>query len=537
MPQHHRSVPTVVRLGIPTILFVVPFLLLLPSWTPVASGFSISHPIVRCSHSPTSSLTSLYETSNDKIDTNDDTMVTSSTSTSSMPPKLHKAPLDAPTRVLVETAQQLYWDKIAYFCDHHNPPAFIVAAPGRVNLIGEHTDYTGGFVLPLAIDRLTVVYGTGYLHTGKGTGATTMRVRCISSAQSSNAVVEERKLVSGKTTSPPDADEPTTWVHYVMGVMAQYMPDLPVEGCTLDMAFAVASDVPLNAGLSSSASLEVAVATLLECFLHDMAYSSTPEADPVKEKALRCQRAENEWAHSPCGIMDQLASCAGQVDHLTLIDCRSLDVTLVPMKHDVETTPPVILVTNSKVTHSIGDGTYGRRRKECNDALEAMQNVPLYHVLSLRDATLQDVKTAHDKMDAVAYKRATHVVSENQRVNKAKVALKMGLWDTVGALMNESHASLKGDFEVSCDEIDTLVDIAQAYPGVYGSRITGGGFGGCTVTLVQPDAVEGLVAELKKKYMKKHQKECDCFVVRPSAGARRLAIDMRCKPDKSNNSK
>lgn len=445
-----------------------------------------------------------------------------------LPPKLAKANLEPSIQALVDKAKQLYQEKVAYFAENHKPPAFCVAAPGRVNLIGEHTDYTEGFVLPLALDLCTVVYGTGFVHSGKGTSPTMARLRMIS-AQAPDGMVEERKIIVNQT-KPPDAEEARSWVDYVSGVVAQYLKDLPTEGYHLDFAFALASDVPLGSGLSSSASLEVSIATFLECFLKDLCYPDIPEADHPKHRALRCQAAEHEWAHSPCGIMDQLASSAAVDNNLILIDCRSLEVTPVPMK---EGTPdePVILVTNSMVTHSIADGEYGLRRKQCNDALEGMQAVPLYHVLSLRDATLQDVKDAKEKMDEVAFKRATHVVSENSRVKECKVALKMGLWSRVGELMNASHKSLKEDFEVSCEEVDTLVDLAQAYEGVFGSRITGGGFGGCTVTLVKKSAVDGLVEHLKTEYKSKHGKECECFTTHPGKGARALGIDMHFKPE------
>jgi len=443
-----------------------------------------------------------------------------------LPPKIADADLSPDVRALVEKARKLYIDKLAYFVQNHKPPAFVVSAPGRVNLIGEHTDYTGGFVMPLAIDYSTVIYGTGFLHTGKGAGPTTIRLRMVSDKSPNPDLVEERRLMPDQC--PPDENEQRTWVNYVVGVVMQYMPDLPREGAVVDLAFATASNVPLGSGLSSSASLEVAVAIFLECFMHDMAYSSNPDCEKEKERALRCQKAENEWAYSPCGIMDQLASSAAKEGHLTMIDCRSLGITLVPMKEGGTEEDPVIFIANSKVEHSIGDGEYGLRRMQCNEALEGMQQVPLYHVLTLRDATLQDVKDAEEKMSEVAYHRAKHVVTENQRTKEAKIALKMGVWDRVGQLMNESHESLRDDFEVSCEEVDFLVDLAQKYEGVYGSRMTGGGFGGCTVTLVKKSAVEGLKEHLKEEYKAKFNKDPDCFVTHPGPGARVLAIDKDC---------
>jgi galactokinase len=383
---------------------------------------------------------------------------------------------------------------------------------------------------------------------------TTAKLRMVSSSinNAKDQVVEERTLsASDDYEAPPEEQAegggaaataattattaaPLSWPTYVVGTVAQYMHDLPKEGCVLDLALSFASNVPLGAGLSSSAALEVAAATVLECFLHDdLAYSSLTEQqetalDRTVVRALRCQKAENEWAHSPCGIMDQLASSAAKEGHLMLIDCRSMEITNVPMKKGAD--QPVILVTNSKVEHEIADSEYGLRRKECNEALDAMQQVPLYHVLSLRDATLQDVDTAKDIMGETAFRRAKHVVTENSRTMECKTALKLGLWERVGELMNSSHKSLKDEFEVSCDEINFLVDICQEHPGVYGSRITGGGFGGCIVTLVQKEHVEDLIAKLKEDYKEVLDKECDCFVTHPSFGATVLAIDMDCKP-------
>lgn len=454
--------------------------------------------------------------------------MTDSASTA-LPPKIAKASLAPNLQTLVDSAKGLYQKHLSSFVQDHKPPAYVVAAPGRVNLIGEHVDYTGGFVLPLAIDFSTVIYGTGFCHTGKGNGPTSMRLRLISEKALNGSIVEERRL--NGTSRPPDADEPRSWVNYVVGVVQQYMHDLPKEGCTIDLSMAIASDVPLSSGLSSSASLEVAVATFFECFLpENMAYSSAKEKDIRKERALRCQKAENDWTHSPCGIMDQLASSAAQVGKLMLIDCQSLEIEHVTMKAN---TPedPVILITNSKVTHSIADSEYGVRRAQCHDALLAMQSIPLYHVLSLRDATKDDVKQAEAKMNKVSYHRALHVVNENVRTKECKVALKMGLWDHVGELMNASHASLRDEYEVSCEEVDYLVEVAQAYEGVYGSRMTGGGFGGCTVTFVQRRVVEGLIKHLQSSYEAKYGKQAECFLTEPAEGARVLAIDMDCKAE------
>jgi galactokinase len=510
---------------------------------------------------------------------------TAASSSHPLPPKLSKANLESISpdlKRLVDEAKDLYRSKLIYFVSDHMPPAYVTCAPGRVNLIGEHTDYNLGFVMPLCIDRWVVAYGTASLHTGKGQHApTTATIRMVSAQ--SDRVVEERTLTSTDGYEPPPpaaADQRTassiseggvnedeeetpagaaslaeaskagsSWPEYVTGTVAQYMVDLPQEGCHLDMAVSFASSVPLGAGLSSSAALEVATASLVECFFKDRAYSAneatgggdleasiaslqslgTKELDQRVLRALRCQKAENEWAHSPCGIMDQLVSSAGQQGNLLLIDCRTMEIAPVAMKSSSDA--PVLLVTNSNVKHEIAaDSEYGARRRQCNEALEAMQQVPLYHVLSLRDATLQDVETARAYMDEVSYKRARHVVSENSRTLECKTALRLGLWERVGELMNASHSSLRDDYDVSCEEVNFLVDVCQNHPGVYGSRITGGGFGGCVVTLVDRDQVGPLQIKLAADYQEVLGRTCESFVVpHPGFGARVLAIDMDCK--------
>mmetsp|Transcript_7538 Transcript_7538/g.9847 ORF Transcript_7538/g.9847 Transcript_7538/m.9847 type:complete len:479 (+) Transcript_7538:362-1798(+) len=452
------------------------------------------------------------------------------------PPKLGKLHnLSDGLKELVQKAKTQYQEKLAYFAHSHDPPAYIVVAPGRVNLIGEHTDYTGGFVLPMALseDYSTVVYGTGFLHTGKGTGDTTIRARFCSDSNEVGADVVEERRISGFYPPPHESEDvKRAWSDYVVGTIVQYKEDLPAQGCHLELCFSVTSSVPLGAGLSSSASLETAVAVFTECFLHDLAFSSAvKDCDIGTERALRCQKAENEWAHSPCGIMDQMVISKATAGNLLLIDCRDITTSDVPMKTGTGDKLPVVVITNSGVKHDIGDGVYGKRRAECYDGLQAMQEVPLYHVLSLRDATLQDVKNTQGKMDEVIFRRVKHVVTENQRTKEAKICLRVGTWDRLGELMNASHSSLKDDFEVSCDEVDFLVDLGQKYDGVYGSRMTGGGFGGSVVSLVQKNAVEGFIAHLKEEYKIKFDKECPCFVSEPGEGARVLAIDMDCKPE------
>lgn len=442
-------------------------------------------------------------------------------------PKLQHATLTPSHKRLVKAARNLYRERLSYFAQSHKPPAYVVSAPGRVNVIGEHVDYQNGWVLPFALaEYRTVVYGTGIFHVSMGTAPTTVRIRLVSDQCNEGAeeMIQERRW-SGAPPQPSEDDE-RTWVNYVVGVIAQYLPDLPAEGCVLDLAMAYSSTVPLGSGLSSSAALEVSTAAFLECLLHDgMAFSSVKETHGRSNKilrALRCQAAENKFAFSPCGILDQYASSCCEEGSLLLIDCKSLEATPVPMKETDD--PPVFLITNTGVSHSIADSAYGTRRKECHEAVNELQQVPLYHVESLRDATIQDLETAKSagKLDDDLLKRARHVVSENIRTKECVAALKLGVWEKVGELMTASHNSLKNDFEVSCEELDKVVDLANACDDVYGSRMTGGGFGGCTVTLIRnAAAVDGVIQAIKEGYP-----SAECFVSTPGKGAHVVAIDM-----------
>lgn len=404
----------------------------------------------------------------------------------------------------------------------------IAVAPGRVNLIGEHTDYTGGFVLPFAIDYSTVVYGKGSvinnragIETGNGNGERKATLSFVSALSPDS--VETMEVMESST--PP---ETTAWTAYVLGTVFQYLPDLP-NGAELNLEFCIDGDVPLGSGLSSSASLEIAVARFVEAVLGENAFSSEEQGEefsPSKIRALRCQKAENEWCDSPCGIMDQAIISAASSGSLMLIDCRTLDFTATKMA-DESLSPddplPVLVVANSNVKHSIGGGEYPIRVAQCKTATEALQKVNP-DIVMLRDATLEDVEEAKEFMDEVSYNRAKHVTTENERTIQAKEELERGDWRQVGELMNASHASMRDDYEVSCEEVDVLVDIAQNFPGVYGSRLTGGGFGGCTVTLVAEDNAEDLMAHMKTEYKARTGIDCPCFVTRPARGVHLLSV-------------
>eukprot|EP00339_Tiarina_fusa_P014176 CAMPEP_0117048134 /NCGR_PEP_ID=MMETSP0472-20121206/33259_1 /TAXON_ID=693140 ORGANISM="Tiarina fusus, Strain LIS" /NCGR_SAMPLE_ID=MMETSP0472 /ASSEMBLY_ACC=CAM_ASM_000603 /LENGTH=418 /DNA_ID=CAMNT_0004761089 /DNA_START=197 /DNA_END=1453 /DNA_ORIENTATION=+ len=395
-------------------------------------------------------------------------------------------------------------------------PTTMAVAPGRVNLIGEHTDYTGGFVLPFAIDYSTVAYGSGTLKAQGGASRNTASASVdVCSANFPEDLVH---LDINPQSTPP---ENPSWTTYVGGVVFQYLPDFVGE---LEMSIVISGDVPLGSGLSSSASLEVAVARFVEDVLGDaVAFSSEPKGYCAsKVRALRCQRAENTWCQSPCGIMDQFVSSAATAGSLLLIDCTSLEFQLVDMAQMDDT--PILVVANSNVQHDIAGGEYPIRVKQCQQATQLLQKANI-NISTLREASFENLLLAKDLMDDVSFRRAKHVVTENARTVAAKRALKDGDWKQVGALMNVSHASMKEDYEVSCDEIDYLVELAQGYSGVFGSRLTGGGFGGCTVTLVSKEHAPGLIQHLKTKYKSRTGKECICFETMPSQGAHTRPID------------
>ena len=361
-------------------------------------------------------------------------------------------------------------------------PRFVSVAPGRVNLIGEHVDYCGGFVLPMAIERFTTIAATPRSAAGP-------------------AVARFHSLVKDETVEIPLAAGPILplpgWAAYVTGVLAGFQARglvPPPFDAVID------STVPLGGGLSSSASLEVAVA-LLAARMTEATFS------PL-DLALLCQKAEHEHAGVPCGVMDQCAAALAREGHLLLLDCRSLAIEHVPFERD----DVLVLVADTNVRHTLTDGGYARRRADCEAAAEAL-GLPL-----LRDATPEAVDGIRAAVGAVVHRRARHVVGEIARTRAAAAALAAGRWPEVGALMAASHASLRDDFEVSCPELDALVEIAVAQPGVIGSRMTGGGFGGCTVTLVEEPHAAAASAAIAAGYRARTGRDCTLFTTRPARG-------------------
>jgi galactokinase len=363
-------------------------------------------------------------------------------------------------------------------------PRWIVAAPGRVNVIGEHTDYNDGFVLPMAIERYTVMAADS------------------SSSSSSFSTYDTHFKESAKIDiSAPVAKGQPKWSNYIRGVLAGFQnrgQKIPA----LDVAFM--STVPLGGGLSSSAALEVCTATLIEA-------ATGKIIDPI-EKALLAQKAEHDFAGVPCGIMDQFISTLGREGHLLLLDCRSRKTELVPMSD-----PSVaLLVINTNVKHELGSGEYARRRAECEAAAEILG------VKSLRDATADKLEKTKGRMNEVIYRRARHVIGEIERTLHAAEGIRHSNWPGVGHLMYASHASLRDDYEVSCAELDAVVEIAESIGtkgGIYGCRMTGGGFGGCCVALVKASAVDAITKKIAADYKTKTGIEAAIFASRPASGA------------------
>ncbi len=385
-------------------------------------------------------------------------------------------------------------------------PAAAAAAPGRVNLIGEHTDYSGGFVLPMAIDRACVAVGGPSGEAGTST--------LLAADLDETAVIRHDGLLRPSSAGPDATPSPLArggWGSYIAGVMAGF--ERVTGRVTPGFNIAVTASVPFGGGLSSSAALEVSVATLLEQ-LYGVAL------DPV-EKALLCQRAEHEFAGVPCGIMDQFIATMGREGHALLIDCRSLETTPVPMPPASGPGSAVVLIANSNVHHALADGEYARRRDAVESAARALS------VESLRDATPSMVESS-DRLNEEERRCARHVVTENERTIKAAEALKVGDLRAMGALMDASHNSLRDDLRVSCPELDTLVDLARASKGVYGARMTGGGFGGSIVALVGTAAgnahLELAAKHLVNGYAKAHGRDCTLYVTTAQAGAGALDV-------------
>ncbi|KAK3728541.1 hypothetical protein QZH41_011618 [Actinostola sp. cb2023] len=377
-------------------------------------------------------------------------------------------------------------ESITLFEYHYNSsPNVAGCAPGRVNLIGEHTDYNDGFVFPMALELVTVIVGH------KTDDDTCSIVTSANGADQPHQI----NFPVPSASSPLSPGDPS-WANYVKGVIANFKN--PVPG----FKAAIATSVPLGGGLSSSASLEVAMYTFLEQLCD-------AEQTDLKAKALACQKAEHDFAGMPCGIMDQFISVMGKKGNALLLDCRSMEATLIPLSDP----SVVVFITNSNVRHKLTGSEYPTRRRQCETAASVLGKP------SLRDVTLEELNNRKDELDSVVFRRARHVIGEITRTTQAAAALQKSDYEKFGRLMVESHNSLRDDYEVSCAELDILVKLAMEVDGVYGSRMTGGGFGGCTVTLVNKSAVETLTKHLKDGYP-----SATCLTTSPADGAKKIEI-------------
>jgi len=370
----------------------------------------------------------------------------------------------------------------AYTTRFQQPPQLVVRAPGRVNLIGEHTDYNDGFVLPVAVDQ------AAWMAVGPSEGSlTTVRALDIKNDEAIFSTIEVPSSAGG-------------WADYPKGVLWAFL-DRGLHPSPINAV--LASDVPVGAGMSSSAAIELAFAFAWDT-LGEFGIS-------LSDLALLCQKAENEFVGMRCGIMDQYIISLGRRDHALLIDCRSLEYKLVPVPAGVS-----LVICDTQKRRGLVDSEYNTRRNECEAGARAL-GVP-----ALRDVSVETFEARQEELGPVTRKRCRHVVTENQRVLDAVDALGAGDLERFGALMNASHVSLRDDYEVSCAELDAMVEAAWRQPGVLGARMTGAGFGGCTVNLVRDEAAETFQHSVAREYTDATGLEPRIYVCAAEDGVRLL---------------
>ena len=377
---------------------------------------------------------------------------------------------------LKERTQALFAEKFGY------PATHVIQAPGRVNLIGEHTDYNDGFVLPCAIDYQTVI-------SCSPREDRTVRVIAADYDNESDTFSLDAPIVSHETQQ---------WSNYVRGVVKHLQKrDNAFGGADL----VISGNVPQGAGLSSSASLEVAVGTVFQQLYHLPLDGA--------QIALNGQEAENQFVGCNCGIMDQLISALGKKDHALLIDCRTLGTKAVSMPEGV-----AVVIINSNFKRTLVGSEYNTRREQCETGARFFQRA------ALRDVTVDEFSAVAHELDPVVAKRVRHVLTENARTVEAAAALEKGDLLRMGQLMAESHASMRDDFEITVPQIDTLVDIVKATVGEQGGvRMTGGGFGGCIVALIPETLVPAVKQAVAEQYEAKTGIKETFYVCKPSQGA------------------
>jgi len=361
-------------------------------------------------------------------------------------------------------------------------------APGRVNLIGEHTDYNGGFVMPMAIDRQACVLFRP-AHRGP---VRLWSENCGEWDEFDLGDIERNESAA------------RGWANYVRGVAMMLQAAgyrlRPIEGI-------VWGDVPIGAGLSSSAALEVAAAN---------AFCAAAGCQPEpKQLALLCQRAENRFVGVNCGIMDQFVSIHAEREHAILLDCRSLQHKQLPL----DTSAVRVLVCNTMVHHELGSSAYNERRAQCEQAACLLNGAAGGGIRQLRDVTPEVLARHAGVLDKVTLRRARHVVSENERTLRAAEALAVGDYESFGHLMNDSHESLRRDYEVSCEELDLMVKLARRRAGVLGARMVGGGFGGCTVNLVRADRADHVARGIREAYRRETGIDPEVYQFAAAAGS------------------
>ena len=385
----------------------------------------------------------------------------------------------------------ILFDKVtrAFSSRFHQQPTMVVRAPGRVNLIGEHTDYNDGFVLPVAVDRAAWL--------------------AVAPQDEPWATVRALDMHGDERTFPVDRVPSSDggWSDYPMGVVWAFLErSLQPSG----IKSVLSSDVPVGAGMSSSAAVELA-----------FAYSWNVLGDlgiDLPDLALLCQLAENKYVGVNCGIMDQMISACGKAGHAMMLDSRSLERDYFSMPKGV-----AILVADSMVRRSLSTSEYNIRRAQCEQAVSILAEY-LPGIKALRDVRVEDLQQHQEHLPEIVYRRARHVVTENDRVLRLSKKLSQGKLDDVGELLVLGHNSLRDDYEVSIVELDTLVAAATEVEGCYGARLTGAGFGGCIIALVDEDAVPDVENHITQVYTQKHGKSPAVYVTRPADGVSKFVL-------------
>ena len=388
---------------------------------------------------------------------------------------------DTRTQSLVELFEQQF----------HAEPTAVAIGPGRVNLIGEHTDYNDGFVLPVALKR---------------------DVRLVFRPRSDRHIRIYSAEYDGWfefDLDTPAYDKEILWANYIQG-MAWSLEQAGIRLTGIDAV--VSGNVPKASGLSSSAALEIATANALLYAANAIDRLTGPEI------AKAAQRAENQFVGVNCGIMDQFISMLGKDGHALLIDCRTLEYQLAPMPDNV-----ALVIGNTKASRSLANSAYNQRRKECEEGVAILQRV-LPDIRALRDVSSAQLETHKALLSPIVYRRCHHVITENERVLQTIDALQRGDFVEVGRLMNASHDSLRDDYEVSSEALDVMVEAMRSTPGCYGARLTGAGFGGCAVALIEPGAEQVIADAIYEKYPKATNIWPEVYSTHASDGARVYAL-------------